>query len=82
MSISEMARDMFLTWMDPEPRIGTDHVLPSLVSVGKGESQEVGRLPVLLALAQLGSMLLLHCQGFYWFSKVVAKGDMLRKEKS
>jgi hypothetical protein len=82
MSISDMARDMLVTWLDPKPRIGAEHVLPSLASVARGESQEVGCLPVLLALVQLVSMMLLHLQGFYWFSKIVAKGDLLRKEKS
>jgi len=82
MSISDMARDMLVTWLDPKPRIGAEHVLPTLVSSTRGESQEVECLPVLLALVQLVSMMLLHLQGFYWFSKIVAKGDLLRKEKS
>jgi hypothetical protein len=82
MSISDMARDMLVTWLDPKPSIGAEHVLPSLFSATSGESQDVGSLPVLLALLQLVSMMLLHLQGFYWFSKIVAKGDLLRKEKS
>jgi hypothetical protein len=79
-SIFQMAYDMFLTQQDRHPKLGAQYIVPSLLRVGSEEVQEVRRLPVLLAMIQLGSMAFLHFQGFYWFSKILLKGD-LRKGK-
>ena len=75
-----MAHDVILTVQDLHPRIGAQHVVPSLLRVEEYGIQGVRRLPALLAFFQLGSMMFLHFQGFYWFSKILVKGD-LRKDK-
>ena len=75
-SMIQMARDITTTVRDLHPEVGAAHVVPYLLRVGEGQSQEVPRLPFLLACFQLGSMGLLHFQGFYWFAKIVFKGDL------
>lgn len=78
-SLIRMAHDMVVTARDPHPRVGAEHMVPYLLKVGDGESQAVQRLQVLLAFIQLGSMVLLHVQGFYWFAKIARKGDLIKK---
>jgi hypothetical protein len=75
-----MGYDMVLTARDPHPKVGAQHMVPSLLRVGEHEAQKVRGLPILLSIIQLGSMTFLHFQGFFWFSKILLKGD-LRKEK-
>jgi hypothetical protein len=79
-TIFQMGHDMVLTQRDRHTKLGVQHIVPSMLHVGIQEAQEVRRMPVLLAIIQLGSMTFLHFQGFYWFSKILLKGD-LRKEK-
>ncbi|KAG0650645.1 Topoisomerase I damage affected 4 [Hyphodiscus hymeniophilus] len=80
MTIFQMGRDMILTRRDPHPKLGVQHIVPPLLSTGHQGVQEVQTMPVVLAIIQLGSMAFLHLQGFYWFSKILLKGD-LRKVK-
>ncbi len=79
-SLNRMALGVIVTAKDPHPREEAAHAVPYLSNVGQGESQAVRRLPILLAFVQLGSMVFLHLQGFYWFAKILRKGDLIKKK--
>jgi hypothetical protein len=74
-SILWMGRDMVITLMDPNPKLGMAHIVPQLRVVGEGEIQIVQGVPAYLALFQLGSMVFLSAQGYWWFGKIFLKGD-------
>ncbi|KAE9366461.1 hypothetical protein N431DRAFT_548353 [Stipitochalara longipes BDJ] len=75
-SIFWMGRDMITTLMDPNPKLGVAHIVPQLRAVGEGGFQTVQSVPVYLALFQLGSMMFLSAQGYWWFRKIFIKGDI------
>jgi hypothetical protein len=75
-----MAHDLFVTAMDPYPMLRAEHIVPSLLRVGEDETQQVRRMPILLAIFQLASMTFLHLQGFFWFTKILLKGDLRNKK--
>lgn len=79
-SLVHMTHDLFVTALDSHPVLRAQHVAPSLLRVGEDEVQEVRRLPILLAVFQLASMTFLHLQGFFWFSKILLKGDLRNKK--
>lgn len=74
-SLFWMASDMITTLLDPEPRLELAHVWPGARLGGEGETQVVPRPPTYLALFQMGAMVLLAAQGFWWFRKIALKGD-------
>ena len=68
---------MLVTWQYQHPMIRAEHVIPSMRN---GEVvQEVPQMKGFLAVVQLGSMVFLNLQGFYWFAKIMAKGDLRAK---
>lgn len=73
-----MASDMLTTLQDPRPMVGVVHVVPQNPTSAVANNREV-QLPVALAAIQLGSLALLHYQGFYWFAKILTKGDLVKK---
>jgi hypothetical protein len=74
-----MARDIFVTAMDPHPMLRAECIVPSLLINGEAEAQQVSRLPIPLAIFQLTSMTVVHIQGFFWFTKILLKGDLRKK---
>jgi hypothetical protein len=74
--LCRMISDMIVTFKDPHP-VGTEHLLPG---VQEPWANQV-RLQPLLALLQVGAMVLLHFQGFHWFSKILRKGDLQERKK-
>ncbi|KAG9239928.1 TLC domain-containing protein [Calycina marina] len=77
LSLIQMGKDMLITSQFQHPRIRAEHVLPSIRS---GELiQEITQMRWFLAFVQLGSLTFLNMQGFYWFTKIMAKGDLQAK---
>ncbi|KAN0092490.1 TLC domain containing protein [Hyaloscypha variabilis] len=75
-SILWMGHDMVITLMDSNLKLGVAHIVPQLRVIGQGGFQTVQGVPAYLALFQLGSMVFLSAQGYWWFWKIFAKGDI------
>jgi hypothetical protein len=78
-TLFQMTSDMVTTLGNAHPIIRAEYIVPSLLHSTHGVYQEVRRPPWFLALIQLGSMGFLHVQGFYWFARIMRKGDLATK---
>lgn len=69
---------MLVTLQDQRLMVGAAHVVPRLSNSDVADKREV-QLRIALAAIQLSSLALLQYQGFYWFAKILTKGDLVKK---